>query len=103
MGKTRTPAFRLEFKCISGKIYTPQEWRVRSHRLYGPGYGTPTVENIKAWARSFEESMISGTNRHLGIDQVIFARVVDQRTGEVVATWDRRTSPLGGPLFRVIA
>ena len=76
---------------------------MRGSRLLGPGHGTPNVENIKTWAKEFEESMISGPNRHLGADQVVYAWIIDQRTGRIVATWDRSKSPLGGPMFRVIA
>ena len=104
MGKTRTFPFRLEFRCVSGHYYTPQEWRVRSHRLYGPGFGAPTTPNIDKWVTGFEDSMKKGgANAHLGLDQVTFAQVVDQRTGDVVATWVRREQRKNQPLFEVIS
>ncbi len=104
MGKSRTFTYRLEFVCVSRAHYTPQEWRVRSHRLYGPGFGAPTTENIDKWVTGFENSMKpGGANAHLGMDQVTHAQVIDQRTDEIVATWSRRRQRPNQPLFEVIS
>ena len=104
MGKTRTFTYRLEFRCVSGAHYTPQEWRVRSHRLYGQGFGAPTTANIDKWVTGFENSMKPGQpNAHLGQDQVTVAQVVDQRDGKIVAVWFRRNERKNQPLFEVIS
>lgn len=102
MGQSRMWTYSLKFRCVSGKHYTPNEWRVKSHRLYGPGFGKPTPENIDKWVSGFEQSMIDGVNKHLGTDQVVYAEIVDQRTGEVVAKWKRSEFRKDQPLFQVI-
>lgn len=103
MGKTRMFTYRLEIRCVSRNIYTPMEWRVKGSRLSGPGYGKATIENLDKWVTAFEESMVSGPNKHLGIDQVVSAWVVDQRTGEVVAEWRRSEQRKDQPFFQLIS
>lgn len=102
MGRSRTWTYSLKFRCVSGVMYTPNEWRVKSGRLTGPGFGKPTTENIDKWVVAFEQSMIDGPNKHLGIDQVIHAEIVDQRTGEIVAKWNRSQARHNQPKFQVI-
>lgn len=93
MGKSRAVTYRLEIRVASGARYTPMEWRVRDSRTAGRGCGKPTSENVGRWVAGFEESMRTGPNRHLGADTVTFARIIDQRTGEVVARWERSPAP----------
>ena len=102
MGKSRTWTYSLKFKCVSDRKYSNQEWRVRGGRLTGPGFGAPTTKNIDAWVSGFEASMLDGVNRHLGLDQVTEAYIVDQRTGDVVARWDRKTARPDQPKFQIL-
>ena len=101
MGKSTTWPYRLEIKCVSRKHYTPMEWRCRMSR-FAPGFGMPTAANIDKWVTVFEESMRTGPNKHLGLDQVVTAQIVDQRTGDVVATWDRSSWRKNQPMFEII-
>ncbi len=100
MGKSVTPPYRLEIRVISGAHYTPLSWDVKSG-VNRTGCGKPTVANIDKWVTAFEASMLTH-NKHLGIDQVTFAKVIDQRTGEVVATWVRKEQRKSQPLFQII-
>jgi hypothetical protein len=103
MGKTRTYTYRLELRVISGAYYTPQGWLVRGSRLLGPGKGKPTAGNIDKWVTAFENSMRpGGVNAHLGIDQVTYARIVHQASGQVMAEWRRKDWRKNQPLFEVI-
>lgn len=86
MARDRMCLYRLEITVASGWRVTPMEWRTRAHKLYGPGYGKPSVANITRWVEAYEASMRpGGPNAHLGQDQVLTARVTNQRTGEAVA------------------
>ena len=101
MGRSRVWTYRIEIKCVSGHVYTPQEWRVRGK--FG-AYGTPSPVNIDKWVTHFEDAMKpGGVNAHLGTDQVTRAMVVDQRTNEVVAVWTRKLFRPDQPMFEVIA
>jgi hypothetical protein len=77
------------------------EWRVKAQ--YGaPGYGKPTLENLDRWIARFEKSMQpGGVNAHLGYDPVLYAKVVDQRTGEVLVEW-RRSEQRQESAFQVL-
>ncbi len=46
--------------------------------------------------------MIDGPNKHLGIDQVTVAKIIDQRTGEIIALWVRSQQRKNQPLFQII-
>ena len=72
-----------------GRAWTPSEWRVRA-RYQSPGYGKPTVENIKKHCLFVEESTAEGgVNAHLGATKILKAWVVDQETGAKVAEYTR--------------
>lgn len=103
MGSSRAWRYRLQIKCASGWYYTPMEWRVRTQRNTGPGFGKPTTENIDRWVTRFEWSMIHGPNRHLGQDRVVSASIVDQHTGDVVAEWSRKQYRPNEPSLEVVA
>lgn len=82
MSRTSTPTYRVEM--FSTRYhYTPSAWNVRRD-------GRPTSENLTRHMDAFIESITTGVNRHLGSDpSLAFARVVDQRTGDTVATWEK--------------
>lgn len=94
MGRVITPTFRLETSWVSGARHTPQEWRKQS--------GRPTTANIDKWVAAVEQSMIDGPNKHLGIDQCVYARIIRQRTGEVVAEWERSKQRPNQPMFEIV-
>lgn len=102
MGHTRTPKYRLEMTTTYPGYFTPQAWEVRAR--YGvPGNGTPTTDNIDKWVTAFEDSLRPGKpNAHLGIFSVVTAKIINQFTGEVVATWTRKTARPNEPKFQVI-
>ena len=95
MGRSRTWTYRIEFKCVSGYHYTPQEWRVKD-------MGKPTPENIDKWVAVLEDSMKpGGCNAHLGQDQVVSAQIFDQRKRTIspVANWTRKQFRPNQPMF----
>lgn len=102
MGQSRMWTYSLRFQCVSGRVYTNQEWRVKTSRIQGQGFGAPTAENIDKWVSGFEASMRTGVNRHLGLDQVTEAHIVDQRNGNVVARWKRSVARPNQPAFEII-
>lgn len=89
MGRSYMPKYRIEFSDQGGPQF-PQAWRVRE-------YGKPTTENIEKWVHSLVDSMkIGGVNEHISravgyIPVPNRAKVVNQYTGETVATW---TAPM---------
>lgn len=85
MGMSRTWTYSLRFKLASGAHVTPHQWRVKQS-------GKPTTANIDKWVTQYEKSLTDGVNKHLGPDQVTSAHVIDQRTGDTVATWTRTAS-----------
>jgi hypothetical protein len=89
MSKSRMWTYSLRIKLASNRTCTSSEWRVKSHKIYGPGYGAPTHDNIAKWVQGFEESTVSGPNKHVGPETVVSAEIIDQRTNRVVATWTR--------------
>lgn len=101
MGRVVKVQYRLEIKCISGNRYTPSAWRVRG-QFGNHGDGKPTAENIDKWVTAFEQSMIDGVNKHLGIDQVVEAKIVHQTSSETVASWIRSEWRKNQPLFQII-
>ncbi len=101
MGKSRTYTYSIHIKVVSGRRYTAGEWRTKT-RLGWTGYGSPTTANIDKYVAAFEQSMIDGPNKHLGIDQVTEAYIIDQRTGDVAAEWKRSEMRKNQPLFQVI-
>lgn len=88
MGRSTTPKYRIEFTTTRpGCWCTPQFWDVRG-RNGCPGNGLPTTQNIEKWVQALEESCQPGKpNAHVGPLQIKTARIVNQFTGEVVASW----------------
>ena len=102
MGRSTTPKYVLEICCSDYCRYTPMAWHVGSH--YGlPGDGKPTVANINKWVTRFEESRISGANKHLGIALVIRATIIlNDGSRTVVTAWTRHEQRKNEPMFQVI-
>lgn len=66
--------------------FTPAAWNVGTRTR--PGYGRPTAANLTHYVAIFNASTEpGGVNAHLSGTRITAARIVDQRTGEVVATW----------------
>jgi hypothetical protein len=84
MGKSITPAYRIEMT-ERRTMLTPMSWRSE--------YGKPTAENLEKYVRKYIDSLkIGGTNQHVSLSLGYIpvpdsARIVRQKTGEVVATW----------------
>jgi hypothetical protein len=86
MGRSTTPPYRLELE-IPGFYTTPSCWRVKAQYQI-PGYGKPTAANLQKHVEGFEASCApGGCNQHLGTRKVRAARIVNQFTAEVVATY----------------
>lgn len=65
------------------------EWRMKA-RLGGAvsAHGKATEENLKAYVARFEASTRKdGVNAHLGVTVVAKAKIVDQRSGKVLVTY----------------
>ena len=87
MGKTMTPTYRLEVKDRSGNWR--QGWR-----------GRATDRGLESYMVKYTDSLkVGGCNHHLCSGGVMpipnSAKIVNQKTGEVVATWK-------APLFWVV-
>lgn len=101
MGRSYTPAYRLEFETTRPGYFSSIAWEVGTR--YGiPGLGKPTPKNIDKWVTGFEQSCIDGPNKHLGIFSVTSAKIIRQKTGEVVATWERKSFRPDEPKFRIV-
>jgi hypothetical protein len=104
MGRSRTWTYRVEWT-VQGQAWTHTEWACRS-RHGGPRLGAP---NDRKLAHLVEDVVASfgpdGPNRkaglQFGLPVVLAARVVDQRTGEVVAEYIRVAADRR-PLFQTI-
>lgn len=91
MGHSIAIAFTVDMTTRggSGKLYecTPAQWRVKS-RTNAPGYGKPNAANLAAYVARFEESTLAGgCNAHLGVQVVVSAKIVDQRSRDSVASY----------------
>ena len=80
----------LDIKAVA----TPVEWYKTQtpmmKRTGRPADGKPTAENLKNWAEFCDKATYpGGVNQHLGITHIATARIVDQRTNEVLATYKR--------------
>jgi len=85
MSKSKTP--RYIFSIITERS---QAGDVRhTNMVWRKAYGRPTTANLGKWVDSFEASCVNGPNKHLGIDAVLSAQIVDQTGGEIVAKWQR--------------
>ena len=84
MGRSRTPAYRLELAIDNG-IATPSGWDVGGKY----GKGKPTAENVTKYVKAFEASCApGGCNEHLGRTTVLRAKLVRQSDNTVVATYE---------------
>lgn len=74
--------------------WTPSEWRMRRQGQI-PADGKASTENLKKWALAFEAStQPDGVNAHIGATKILTARIKDQRTGEILATYKREPVPM---------
>jgi hypothetical protein len=99
---SRLIPFIVEMTLDKG-ISTPIEWHKTQSpldkRMGRPADGKPTAENLKKWAEFCEKATYpGGVNQHLGVTHIMTARIKDQRTGEILATFTR--DPV--PMFEVI-
>lgn len=93
MGRSITPRYRVEFQAhhclISHSI-----WQVKTNNVGIPGNGKPTDKNLARYIRELEDSTkTGGVNAHLGPMLILSARIVDQFTDEVKASYDGLTKP----------
>jgi hypothetical protein len=91
MGQSIAVTYTVELvtRGESGRRFlcTPAEWRVKARNRV-PGYGRPTVANLENYISTFEGStQAGGCNAHLGAQKVVSAKIVDQRTKGVVASY----------------
>jgi len=101
MGKSVAATYGLYIRGVSGSHYTPITWHTRS----GPnrvGNGKPTVANLDKWVKSFEQSMVSGPNKHLAMDQTVYAEIRHYPSNTVVAKWARKEQRPHQPLFEAL-
>ena len=74
--------------------WTNSEWRMRAQGRV-PAHGKATTENLKKHCLFVEESTHpGGCNAHLGVTHILTARIKDQRTGEILATYTREPVPM---------
>jgi hypothetical protein len=93
MGRITTPKYRVEAR-FADNTGTTCAWRVRDN--YGRGKGNPTAENLAKWVGALECSTLpGGCNSHLDPIVVFSAKIIEQRTGHVMATYR-------GPSFVVL-
>ena len=84
-----TPTYRLEFSESGGSL--EKGIYMRSHRQAWRGRATP--KRLQEWVFAYARSLqVGGVNAHIStmLGYVPFpasARIVRQRTGEIVATW----------------
>lgn len=86
MGRTVTCTYRLEVWEGRNKPVTPMCWNSK-------GWGRPTKANLAKWVSKYIKSLQKGganyhVSRSLGYIPVpTKAKIIRQKTGEVVATW----------------
>jgi hypothetical protein len=88
MGTSRTVRFTVHYSVDHG-VWTPGEWRMRP-RFNGqaPAHGQATPENLKKHVEHVEAStQPGGVNAHIGVTKILSARIVDNFTGETLATY----------------
>jgi hypothetical protein len=78
--RSTTPTHRVEFHS-TGNYNAPIGWNTRQN-------GKANGSNLFAWVRALEVSTApGGINAHAGPIVITDARIVDQRTGDVVAEY----------------
>lgn len=93
MAYAPSPLYRLELQSTDPKkAHTSQPWYVRDSRKFNRvGRGAPTNPNLAIVIEAYEDSTKKGgVNAHLGEDTIGIARIVQQATGEIVASYYRR-------------
>lgn len=98
MGRSYTSKYRVEYRLVlsvgsdgrqRGVSWTPASWIVSS-RDQRKADGKPTAENLRRHVESIEQSTRpGGVNEHLGSTTIRSAKLVNQDTGETVATYLR--------------
>jgi hypothetical protein len=93
MGKTLSVRYALHIEKVSttegrNAIWTPQAWRATSRNgLHA--HGRPTNANLLRELAFLEASTTPGAvNEHLGVTKILKAHIVDQQTGNTVATYE---------------
>lgn len=86
MGRSITPTFRVEYTDTGSGYGTPEAWPTRY-------LGPPTDVTLAIWADHYEKATkFGGVNQHLADGPegliILSAKVIRQKTGEVMATYD---------------
>lgn len=95
MGRSSTPAYRVEYTTDSNAHLAPAAWRISSKKngagkVILQGLGRPSEETIKEHVKVLNQSFCVGGVNHFAGDRVIkivSARAVRQSDGHVVAEW----------------
>ena len=97
MGKSRTFKYVLTIETVTSRngqsFSTPMEWKRE--------YGKPTTQNLDKWVTDFEQSCLTGANKHLGLDPIVSA-TIRENSGPTVADWIR-SRDRKEPMFQVVA
>lgn len=98
MGRSFTPRYvlRIDRHTLFGSRLTPMTWDVKQ-------LGKPTIENVDKHVTAFENSLVHGPNKHLGIFSIAECHVWDQKNKKEVCRWVRRIVRPNEALFQVIA
>lgn len=84
MSRSRTIRYTIHttgtFNGASNLVVTPMEWVSKN-------YGKPTNENLATTVKGYEDSTVTGYNKHLGIWKILEAKIVDNMTGKTIATY----------------
>lgn len=98
MGRITTPRYVLKIvrhTCF-GHSFTPMTWAVKD-------MGQPTVANIDKYVSEFEQSLVNGPNKHLGIFSLAECMIWDQKFKREVCRWVRREFRPNESPFQVVA
>jgi len=88
LSNTRKINYVIHYTVKDGSYWTPCEWYARK-RGQRPADGKPNTANIAKHVAHMEASTLpSGVNAHIGKTKILSAYVVDQRTREIVATFN---------------
>lgn len=98
MGRSVKIKYVITVRCADPYMgITPMAWRTRRDGQI-PGYGKPNEANLAHWVEMHNRSLEpGGCNEHVGRGaRAVSAKIVDQDTGSVVATYMV-------PLFEVVS